>query len=181
MFIRGPQQEASIWRHFRGEGDGFVFTERVDVYEAHVMANADRVVELYLALVEHMPPAVTVELDDYRSGLRWRGNDLALVDARDAVARLKGAIAMYAGLEYTMFGTDDQLSITPNLDIFVYSRSDRWLYLLQGKGLRRLRRVRARSWRLSRGEFASAPAMSAAVRDAAERLGLEEAVGEAST
>jgi len=26
VFIRGPHPEASIWRHFRGAGDGFTFT-----------------------------------------------------------------------------------------------------------------------------------------------------------
>jgi len=172
VFIRGPHPEASIWRHFRGTGDGFTFGDRDGVCEALVMANADRVVELYLALAEHLPPAVTVEVEDWRTGARWFGEDLALLDARDAVARLKGAIATHAGVEFTMSGRDDQLTITPNLDLFVYARTDRWLYLLQGKGLVRRRRLRARSWRLSRGEFAPAPAMSVALQDAAERLGL---------
>lgn len=55
VFIRGPHPEASIWRHFRGEGDGFTFGEREGVSEAMVMANADRIVELFLALAEHLP------------------------------------------------------------------------------------------------------------------------------
>lgn len=136
------------------------------------MANADRVVELFLALAEHLPPAVSMELDDLRTGARWRGDDLALVDVRDAVARLKAVISTHAGVELTLVGTDDQLTITPNLGIFVFARTDRWLYLLQGKGLRRRRRVRARSWRLARGEFAPAPQVTAALREAAGRLGL---------
>ncbi|MEO7511455.1 MAG: hypothetical protein ABIZ91_06825 [Gemmatimonadaceae bacterium] len=173
MFIRGPHQEAHLGRHFRGDVDGFVFTERGGICEAHVLANADRAVELYVALAEHMPPAVTLEVDDYRTGRRWRGEDLSLFDVRDMVARLKKALATYAGLEFTIFGPDDQLSLTPNLDLFVFARSDRWLYLLQGKGLRRLPRLRTRSWRLERGEFPDAPAMLEAVDDAVQRLGLE--------
>lgn len=172
VFIRGPHPEASIWHHFRGAGDGFTFGDRDGICEAQVMANADRVVELYLALAEHLPPAVSVAIDDLRTGVMWRGEDLALVDVRDAVARLKLAISIHAGVEVTLVGADDQLTITPNLDIFIYARTDRWLYLLQGKGLRRRRSLRARSWRLARGEFAPAPAMTVALRDAAERLGL---------
>jgi hypothetical protein len=172
VFIRGPHPAAEIWRSFRGTGDGFTFRDRDGVCEALVMANADRVVELYLALAEHLPPAIRVEIHDLRAGTRWQGDDQALVDARDAVARLKGALAGNGGVEFTLVGSDDQLTLTANLEIFIYARSDRWLYLLQGKGLRRLARLRPRSWRLAAGEFAPAPAMCAAVQDVAERLGL---------
>lgn len=173
VFIRGPQAETSIWRHFRGDGDGFTFRDRDGICEALIMANADRVVELFLALAEHLPPAVTVAIADFRTGARWEGEDQALVDARDAVARLKRALASCGGVEFTLVGADDQLTLTANLEIFVYARSDRWLYLLQGKGLRRRSRLRARSWRLAAGEFAAIPATSAAVKEAAERLGLQ--------
>ncbi len=177
VFIRGPEHEASLWRHFRGDGDGFVFGDRGPWCEAVVMANADRAVELYLALAEHLPPAVSVELDDVRGDARWRGEDLALVDARDAIARVKAGLATHAGVEVTLVGVDDQLTLTPNLELFAYARTDRWLYLLQGKGLRRRRALRPRSWRLSRGEFAPSPAMATAVRDLVERLGLQRTEG----
>jgi hypothetical protein len=76
-------------------------------------------------------------MHDVRAQLHWRGDDTALVDARDTIARIKGTLAMHAGVELTLVGADDQLTLTPNLEIFVYARTDRWLYLLQGKGLRR--------------------------------------------
>lgn len=172
MFIRGPQPEAIVWRHFRGEGDGFVFGERDGAYEVIVMANADRSVELFLALAEHFPPAVRVEMDDVRTKQHWDGDDLALVDVRDAMARLKPVLSTCAGAEFTIVAADEQLTITPNLDLFVYSRTDRWLYLLQGKGLRRVRKLRPRSWRLRSGEFAPSTEMSQALHLAAQRLGL---------
>lgn len=181
VFIRGPHPESSVWRHFRGEGDGFTFGDRDGVCEAVVMANADRVAELFLALAEHLPPAVAVELDDVRARTRWRGEDLALVDVRDAVARIKGTLARHAGVEITVVGSDDQLTLTPNLEIFVYARTDRWLYLLQGKGLTRRARLRARSWRLAPDEFARSDAMSGTVRETAERLGLQRVVGDIGT
>src|SRR5215211_1296068 len=102
MFIRGPHPEATIWRHFRGDTDGFVFGERDGSYEAIVMANADRSVELFLALAEHMPPAVRVEIDDLRTGAHWEGDGLALVDVREAMARLKPVLSTYAGVEFTI-------------------------------------------------------------------------------
>lgn len=177
VFIRGPHQEASVWRHFRGEGDGFSFAARGGMHEAVVMANADRAVELFLALIEHLDPAVRLELEDVRTGDRWGGDDLALGDVRDAVTRLKSVLSSYAGAEVTIVSDDDQLTLTFNLEIFVYARTDRWLYLLQGKGLRRVARLRPRSWRLQRGEFAPAPEVSRALKQTAERLGLAGTTG----
>jgi hypothetical protein len=34
-----------------------------------------------------------------------------------------------------VYSADDQVTLTPDLELFVYARSDRWLYILQGKGL----------------------------------------------
>jgi hypothetical protein len=175
VFIRSPEHESNLSRHFRGDGDGFVFGDRGAMCEAIVMANADRAVELYLALAEHLPPAVAVELDDVRGDARYRGEDLALVDARDAIARIKAGLATHAGVEVTLMGADDQLTLTPNLELFAYARTDRWLYLLQGKGLRRRRTLRPRSWRLARHEFAPSVVMTASIRELVERLGLMRA------
>jgi hypothetical protein len=158
--------------YFRGGADGFVFSERDGICEARIAANADRTVELFLALAEHLPPAVQVEITDARRGETWSGEDLALVDARDAIARLKPLLSTSAGLEFTVFGSDDQLTLTPNVEVYIYARTDRWLYLLQGKGLRRLRRLRPRSWRLTHEEFGEAPEVGPALQLAAERLGL---------
>ncbi len=47
MLFRGKQPEASIWRRFRASSDGFTFSEDDGVYSAHVVANAERVVDLF--------------------------------------------------------------------------------------------------------------------------------------
>lgn len=172
VFIRGSQPEAMIRRHFRGDGDAFAFSRRGSIHEAVILVNADRAVDLFLALMEHLDPAVRLEIDDFRSGTRWHGHDLALVDVTDAVARLKATLAMYAGVEVAIVADDDQLTLTANLELFIYSRTDRWLYLLQGKGLRRAARLQPRSWRLARGEFAPAPEASRALQLSVERLGI---------
>ena len=41
MLFRGRQPEASIWRRFRTSPDGFTFRRDGEVYEAHVVANAE--------------------------------------------------------------------------------------------------------------------------------------------
>src|SRR6476620_4654325 len=164
MFFRGRQPEASIWRRFRVSGDGFTLKQESDVYTAHVVANAERVVDLFYNL-----------MDDLRSGRSSKGETIALHDVRDSIARLKILLARYGGVELSVFTSDDQLTLNPYLELFIYARTDRWLYLLEGKGLEEPIRVRTKSWKTNRQHFPAAPDLVNAVTAAAERLGLKPA------
>lgn len=175
-FIRGRQPESVIWHHFRGPGDGFSFGQANGVFEARLLPNADRAIDLFLALLEYLQPAVDVFVHDWRTGERWRGEGLANPDVRDAVARARQTLARWGGVEITAYGPDEQLSLTANLELFVYAETDRWLYLLQGKGLRRVTRLRPRSWRLEPGEFRPSEESSRAVHLTVERLRLTPVV-----
>jgi hypothetical protein len=175
MFFRGRQPEASIWRRFRVSADGFTFQTEGDVYTAHVVANAERVVDLFYALSEDLPPAVDVVLDDLRSGRSWKGESVALPDVREAIARLKILLARYGGVELSVYTNDDQLTLNPYLELFIYARTDRWLYLLEGKGLEEQPHVHTKSWKTNRQHFPAAPDLVNAVTAGAERLGLKPA------
>jgi hypothetical protein len=74
-----------------------------------------------------------------------------------------------------VYTSEDQLTLNPVLELFIYARSDQWLYILQGKGLEERRAVRTKSWRLSKQEFPPAPELSRAVEQAAASLGLQPA------
>lgn len=175
MFFRGRQPEASIWRRFRSGVDGFTFLQESDYYAAHVVANAERITDLFYVLTEHLPPAVDVFVDDLRSGRKVQGENVALPDVREALAKLKVPLAAAGGVEFSVFSPEDQLTLNQHLELFIYARTDRWLYLLQGKGLQEVRAVRTRSWKLRRGEFQPAPDLEAALAVAVERLGLRPA------
>jgi len=172
MFFRGKSPEGSVWRRFRSGLDGFTFVKEGDHYAAHVVANAERVVDLFHSLLEHLPPAVSVAVEDVRTGEKWEGRDIALPDVRDAVARMKVPLRTYGGVELTVFSPEDQLALNPHIELFVYARTDQWLYILQGKGLQEQRSLRTRSWKLRRDEFPAAPELSEALRVAIDRLGL---------
>jgi hypothetical protein len=173
MLFRGRQPEASVWRRFRAGSDDFTFAEQRDHYEACVAASAERVVDLLHALAEHLPPAVDVAIDDARSGRRWLGVNVALPDAREAVARLKVPLAAYGGAELSIYSTEDQVTVTADLELWIFSRTDRWLYILQGIGLHEATALRPESWRVAAEELGEAPELDEALRAAAERLGLE--------
>ena len=175
IFFRGKQPEGSIWKRFRASLDGFTFVEEDDYYAAHVVANAERVVDLFYTLTEQLSPAVDLVIDDKRSGKTWKGDALALPDVRDAIARLKVLLAQHGGVEVSVFTTEDQLTLNPYLELFIYARTDRWLYMLEGKGLQEQRAVRTKSWKVKREDFPPAPELDRAVVATAERLGLTSA------
>jgi hypothetical protein len=175
MFFRGRQPETSIWKRFRGAADGFMFVEEKDYFMAHLVANAERVVDLSVALLDYMPPAVDVAIQDARTGRSWSGERLALPDVRDELARIKTLLAAHGGVEIAVFTSEDQITVNAVLELFIYSRTDHWLYILRGKGLEERRLVRTRSWRLNSHEFPDAPELSSAVVDLAETLKLSPA------
>lgn len=173
MIFRGRVPESTVWRRFRSGTDGFTFVRQPSgIYEAHVVANAERVVDLFYTLTEHLPPAVDFVLDDKRAGRVWRGEDIALPDARDAVARMKVPLATYGGVEISAYSSDDQLTLTAQLELYTYARSDQWLYLLEGKGLEEYGAVADKTWRSQPWDRGAATVLSEAVEAAAERLSL---------
>jgi hypothetical protein len=172
MLFRGRNPEISVWRRFRSGVDGFTFEKDGDHYEAYVGANAERVVDLFYTLSEQLAPAIDCVIEDLRSESSWHGEAIALPDVRDAIARLKVPLATYGGVEFTLYTADDQLTLTPQLELFIYSRTDKWLYLLQGKGLEERASLADRSWRSQSWDRAPAPSLSAAIASAAERLAL---------
>ena len=175
MFFRGRQPEGSVWRRFRAGTDGFSFIREDDYYAAHVAANAERVVDLFHALTEHLPPAVDVAIEDVRSGLSWKGENIALPDVREVIARMKSPLSTFGGVEFAVYTSEDQLTINTVLELFIYSRTDHWLYILKGKGLEERRLVRTRSWRLASHEYPPAPELSAAIAELAGALKLTPA------
>ncbi|MBA2684445.1 MAG: hypothetical protein ABI884_07455 [Gemmatimonadota bacterium] len=161
-----------MWKRFRSAADGFVFSKEDDYYSAHVVAHAERIVDLLLALIEQLPPAIDVAIVDARRKRKWRGDRLPLPDVRDALTRIKTLVAAAGGVEIAIYSGEDQLTLNPMLELFIYARTDRWLYLLQGKGLEERRLVRTNSWKLSRHEFPAAPELEFALDTFVESLGL---------
>lgn len=157
---------------FRPPSDWFIASVRDGIYVARVGTTAERVVDLMHSLTVHLDPAVDVVMSDRRSGTEWVGVDVALPDFRDALGRLRFALATYGGVELTVFGPDDQLSLTPELLLVIYSRSDRWYFLLDGLGLSERAIPPAPVWMPTRTMLTPCAEQATALAAAAERLGL---------
>ena len=123
-----------------------------------------------------IPAAMVAALvDDLRSGRSWRGESLPLPDVRDTMARLRLLLARYGGIQISVFTSEDQLSLNEHLELFIYSKSDKWLYLLEGRGLEEMSHVQTKSWKIKRQSFPAAPDLVNALASAAEKLGLTRA------
>jgi len=175
MWFRGRQPETSVWKRFRSAADGFVFTKEEDYYSAHVVAHSERIVDLFLVLMDQLPPAVDLAIHDARGGRKWKGDRLPLPDVREAFTRIKTLVSSAGGVEFAVYSSEDQLTLNPMLELFIYARTDHWLYLLQGKGLEERRLVRTNSWKLSRHEFPVAPELTLALDTLVDTLRLSPA------
>ncbi len=175
MFFRGREHESTIWQRFHTSSDGFTVRRFDGLVEVVVSANADRLVDLVLALLNEMPPALSVEVHDVRTSQRWVGVDLARPDVSATLARLKVSLSTWAGAEICVYGSDVQLTITPWLELYVHSTSERWVFVLTGYGLQLREHRTSRSWRLPADGFPRAEDASAALRQAVDKLGMEPA------
>jgi hypothetical protein len=164
---------ADVVSRFRRETDWFVVWKHGEYFGSLVGANSERVVDLLPALANHLDPAVDVFIENLRDRREWQGALLALPDVREVVGRLRLPLAMHGGVEVTIVTPDDQLTLTPELQIVIYARTDRWYFLLQGMGLVEREAPPPPVWMPSRAALQPVADLTAVLDAAAERLGLD--------
>lgn len=142
------------------------------VHALRVHANAERAVELFYRLAAALEPIVDVAISHVRDGRSWEGVLRFLPDVRDAVGRLRWPLAMAGGVEITIYTGDDQLTLTPSLEVVIYSRSDRWLALVEAEGLSRDAAPARSVWHPGASGWGDAPELQVALESTAERLAL---------
>lgn len=151
----------------------FVFRKEAEVHVAEVALPPEAAVELFSTLLDQMPSQVDFALECLRGGRRFVGEGLHLAEVREAVTRLKVPLVASGGVEVAVYTGEEQVSLSPMLDLWIYARSDRWLYILRGQGLEETPELPRRTWMLGRREFTGAPELVEAVTAAAERLTLK--------
>ncbi len=176
LFFRDRPMGTSFWQRFRTAPEGFtVVREQDDYWAFHVVSGAERIFDLYVALLNEYRATVSVVIDDGHAHRAWKGDACPAAAVRDAVAPLRALLVAPGGVELTVFTEDDQVTLNPMLEMFIYSHSERWTKVLEGKGLTEQRLVRTRSWRAGRRDLAPAPELSDAVAAVARALGLAPA------
>ena len=172
-FFKDRPIGGSLWQRFRAAPEGFtVLHEREDLWEWHCVASAERIVGLFADLLAHLPDTFALEIADAHADKRWAGKDCDRAGVLGALALFRAPLVAHGGVELTVFGDADQITLNPVLELFLYARSERWTEILRDTGLAEERMVRTSSWKLRRSGLSPAPELSAAVARAAESLRL---------
>ncbi len=174
-FFREPVPEVSVWRRFRDTTDVYAVMRRDGLIGTRVIGNAGAMVELFLSLVPEFADIFALTVDDWRSDVVSRADAVTQDALLDAVYPLRVPLASAGGVEFTLESVGEQLTLSAHLELVTWSRTDRWLYLLDRQGLQERPQVRGRLWRPARGAFASAGTLTAGVRTLVEQLALQPA------
>ncbi len=174
MLFRHRTPPTTVATRFRADAAVFASSVERGLHVARVAAPMARSIELLHALSEQLPPVVDFSVECLRSQRRFVGDGLSLPEVRETIARLKVPLLASGGVELAVFNAEDQLVLSAMLDLWIYSRTDRWVYLLVGEGLEQVETIAPRGWSVARDEFTGAPDLVAAVEKAAERLTLRE-------
>lgn len=172
MLFRHAQPPTRVAERFRSGEAVFAATVEDGLHVLRIGVGMERSVELLYALTEHMPSVVDCAIDCLRSKRKYVGEGLSLPEVRETIGRLKVPLVQSGGVEFAVYTGDDQLVLSPMLDLWIYSRTDRWVYLLVGQGLEQVEKVPARDWTVGRDEFVGAQELVNAVEKTAERLTL---------
>ena len=171
--FKDRQRNPTPGGRFRPDADVFAMRREADVFVAEVRASPERSVELFHELTGMMPEIVDLAVHCFRTGREYVGEGLHLSEVTDTVARLKVPLTASGGVEVSVYTGDEQLCLSPLLDLWVYAKSDRWLYLLLGRGLEERADLPPREWSVPPNEFTGAPELVDAVTSTAERLTLK--------
>lgn len=174
-FLRESQPAAEAWRRFRRDAEVFACLREGGMWVTRVGATAERTLEIFHDLTAELEGTVQLSLARLRDGAHWQGSQLALADVREGVARLRVPLAVCGGVEVSIWTHDDQLSVSAQLTLHLFSRRDRWRDLLVARGLEERRAIPDRRWARSRDDFAASPALDRVIDSIAGTLMLGRA------
>ena len=170
--LRDREAPAEVWRRFRPVIDTFTSARDGGAWMTRVGATAERSLELFHDLTAELTDPVRFSMTRLCDGASWHGEQLALADVREAVARLRVPLAVTGGVEVSVFTSDDQLSVSPQLVLHCFGTTDRWRPLLVARELREQRAIPDRRWARSREDFAVSPALDVVLDSIAATLNL---------
>ena len=167
-----PANSSDIALRFRSSADWFTQSELDGIFTCFIGANSERAVDLMHSLSQLFPDSFSVSISALRERQSWWDNACARTEVRDVLARLKVLLAGYGGVEFAIYTSDDQITLTPELQLIVYSRSAKWRELLLDMGLEEKAEAPPAVWCVSRNSLVPAPELSDSLMLAVRRLAL---------
>lgn len=172
MISTGRTDASVIAQRFRSGADWFVSLNQPDVYTYLVGAASERSLDIMQSLVGFLPESVSVSISSLRERKSWWDNACPRSEVRDVLARLKVLLAGYGGVEFAVYTSSDQLTLTPELELVIYSRTAAWPARLLRAGLEERAAPPTAVWKPSRVELPPAPELLDSIAGAVRRLNL---------
>lgn len=167
-----PANISDIALRFRSGADWFTVSELDGLFTCVIGANSERAVDLLQTLSLQLPEAFSVSISSLRERMSWWDNACSRAEVRDVLARLRVLLAGYGGVEFAIYTSEDQITLTPELQLVVYSRSPKWRALLIDMGMEEKPEAPAPVWIVSRDALIPAPELSDSLMLAVRRLAL---------
>lgn len=165
-------EPVSVAERFRSTADWFTASSKGGIHTFHVGATSERAVDMMHMLSAYFPEQVRVAITSHRDRKSWHAPNCSRAEIRDVLARLKLLLAGYGGVEISVYTHDDQLTLTPELQVIIYSRNDIWRDRLINIGLERRKQPPTAVWCPSRTELRNAPELLDSLALSVRRLGL---------
>ena len=176
-FLRGAAVEPEVWRHFRESDDHFAAWRDGAWWVVRTDAPSERTVQRFHELSALMPGTVSVALTRVRDATEWRGDDVALSDVREGIARLRVPVARTGGLMVTLWGDQRQLALSPQLSLWAWARTPAWRQALAIPGMRECPReaLGDRRWATDARALSGSDELDGVTAAVVHRLGLTAA------
>jgi hypothetical protein len=170
--FREAVSDVTVWRRFRDVSDAFMVLRRDGLIGARAVGNSEAMLELFIELIPQFSSLFALTIDDWRTSRVWRAEGVTQNALLDAFYGMRVPLIGAGGVEFTLEAPHEQLSLSAHLELVIWSRTERWLYLLQRAGLREQASLRGRLWRPARGAFPPAPVLTDGVRAMAQSLAM---------
>ena len=170
--MTSSQDLTNISQRFRSAADWFTTGENEGIHTFHIGAPSERAVDLMHALSAQLPERAKVSFTSLRGRKSWRSNDCSRNDFREVLARLKLLLAGYGGVEIAIYNSEHQLTLTPELQLVIYSRSNAWRDRLLKMGLELKKKPPTAVWCPPRNNLRNAPELIDSIALAVRRLEL---------
>jgi hypothetical protein len=175
MLFRDAQPEASVRQRFEPHVDAFAVERAGGMTSIRVLASAAHATDHLLALLDAMPEALRVSVRETATGAVLAASACRRDDVVAALRESAPAVARFGGIELTVASGDDELSLSADVELVIRARTDRWVYLLEGRGAEQHDVLPAPAWRMPAEAFPEAAERRAALGALAAQLGLTPA------
>jgi hypothetical protein len=167
------RESSEIALRFHRDADWYIESQIQDVRVYRVYANSERVVELFLRLTTYLDDLVELVIADARDGVAWRASTRFLPTVREALGRLRWPLASFGGAEVSLITEDDQITLTPLLELVIYSRDGRWPERLDLEGIAQREQAPKPLFDPRTVPWSAAPELSQALATVVDRLTME--------